>query len=75
MQNRFLGQKITMTDIEKLRSARELRSAIQNEMSLIEKGFLSDPQEIILQEERLKAVQKSLVRLEDYLFSIELGNR
>ena len=75
MQNGFWGRKITIGDIEKLRTLRHLKMTIQKALAETENKKDSDLQDIIFNRQRLKEVQKTLVKLEDYLISIELGGQ
>ena len=75
MQNRFWGRKITIGDIEKLRTLRHLKMTIQKALAETENKKDSDLQDIISNRQRLKEVHETLVKLEDYLISIELGGQ
>ena len=75
MKNGFWGRKITIGDIEKLRTLRHLKMTIQKALAETENKKDSDLQDIIFNRQRLKEVQKTLVKLEDYLISIELGGQ
>ena len=74
MQDVFLGRKITVSDMEKLRTLRQLKTRIQKMLAETENKQGTDPLDILFNRERLKQVQKTLVELEDYLLSIELDN-
>ena len=75
MQDRFLGRKIAVSDIEKLRTLRHLKMAIQNELAETAIKQDTDPIDILFIKQRLKAVQKTLDKLENYLISMELDNQ
>lgn len=75
MQDRFWGRKITVSDIEKLRTLRHLKMAIQNELAETAIKQDTDAMNILFIRQRLKTVQKSLVKLENYLISVELDNQ
>jgi hypothetical protein len=75
MQSRFWGRKITIGDIEKLRTLRHLKMTIQKALTETENKKDAGLQDIILNRQRLKEVQKTLVKHEDYLISIELGGQ
>jgi hypothetical protein len=72
MQDRFLGQRVTVGDMEKLRTLRHLKMAIQKELKQMEKKQCAAPLDILFIMQRQKEVQKALDKLENYLFSIEL---
>jgi hypothetical protein len=75
MQNSFWGRKITIGDIEKLRTLRHLKMTLQKALTETENIKDADLQDIIFNRQRLKEVQKTLVKLEEYLISIELGGQ
>ena len=72
MQDRFLGQRVTVGDMERLRTLRHLKMALQNELTETKNKKGADPLNMLLIEQRQKEVQKALDKLEDHLFSIEL---
>jgi hypothetical protein len=75
MQDRFLGPRITVGDIEKLRTLRHLKTLLQKELNKKRNEQGVAPFEILIVEQREKEVQKALGRLENHLFFIELCNQ
>ena len=72
MQDRFLGHRVTVGDMERLRTLRHLKSVLQNELTETKNKKGADPLDILFRMQRQKEVQKALDKLEDHLFSIEL---
>ena len=75
MQDRFLDRNITVGDMERLRTLRRLKMALQNELTKTESKRGACPQDILHIKQRQKEVQKALEWLENYLFTIELCNQ
>ena len=75
MQDRFLGPRITVGDMEKLRTLRHIRMVLQKELTQKRNEQGAAPVEILIIEQREKEVQRALEKLENYLFSIELCNQ
>jgi hypothetical protein len=75
MQDRFLGPRITLSDMERLRTLRHIKTLLQKELTKIKGKQGADPQDILYIRHRQKEVQKALDKLENHLYFIELNDQ